>query len=216
MPYDIKRDFAPVTLVGITPNILVVHPSFPVKSVRELIVFAIAKPMELNYASGPVGSDNYMAAELFKTMTGANITRVPYQGAGPAAIALLGGHVPLMFPNLSVVAAHLKAGRLRALAVTSAQPSALLPGLPTVGQTVPGYDAVGMTGIFAPARTPEPIIKRLNQEIVRFLNTAEAKQRLINVGAEAVGNSPEQFMATVESDIAKTSKLVKHAGISAE
>lgn len=163
VPYDPVRDFSPITLATMAPNILVVHPSLPVKSVKELIALAKARPGELNYGSGGSGTSNHLAAELFNAMAGVKIVRIFYKSGGLALKDLAGGHVHLMFSVASYTAPHVKSGRVRALAVTSARPSALLPGLPTVAAAgLPGYESVGMTGLFALAKTPAAIITRLN------------------------------------------------------
>ncbi len=215
--YDAVKDFAPISLVASTPNILVVHPSLPVKSVGELIALAKARPGELDYASGSAGSTSHLGAELFRVLAGVNMVRIPYKAAGPAVIALVGGQVQLMFATAGSVAPHLKSNRLRALAVTTAQPSALFPGLPTVAASgLAGYESVTLTGTWAPAGTPKRIISRLNEEIVRALNTEEMKERFIGAGSEIVASSPEQFAAAITSDMAITGKLIKDAGIRAE
>ena len=216
-PYDAVRDFLPVTLAARSPNILVVHPSLPARSVKELIALARAKPGALNYAAGATGSSDHLAAELFKVMAGVDIVRISYKTAASRMADLLGGHVQLSFGSGGTVAAHVKTGKLRALAVTSAQPSALLPDLPTMAASgVPGYEAVQILGVFAPARTPAPFIGRLNQEIVRALGQADVKERFLNFGVETVGSTPEEFAAVIESDMAKWDKLIKIAGIRAE
>lgn len=216
-PYDPVRNFSPITLAASTPNVLVVHPSLPVKLVKDLITLAGAKPGLLNYASGSTGSSNHLAAELFKAMAGVNIVRIPYNGTGRALNGLMGGEVQLMFPNAGGATPHLKSGRLRALAVTSATPSVLGPGLPTVAASgLPGYESVNTLGIYAPVRTPAAIITRLNQEIVRFLKTPEAKEQLLNSGVEVVGSSPEQLGATMKSEILRIGKVIKDAGIKAD
>ena len=175
---------------------------------------AKARPGELNYASGATGGSTHLAAELFKSMAGVNIVHVPYKGSAPAITALISGEVQLTITDVGLVAPHVKSGKLRALAVTSAEPSALVPGLPTVAASgLPGYEAVGMTGILAPAKTPAAIINRLNQEIVRVLNMPEVKEQFFNAGVEVVGSSPEQFAATIKSEIAKLGKVIKDAGI---
>jgi tripartite-type tricarboxylate transporter receptor subunit TctC len=213
-PYDPVKDFAPVTLTDSAPNVLVVNPSLPVKSVKELIALAKARPGELNYGSSSTGSSPHLAAELFNMMAGVKIVRVPFKGSGPAVISLLGGQVQLMFATAGSVAPHVKSGRLRALAVASLQPSALAPGLPTIAASgVPGYEAVAFEGMFAPAKTPVAIIDRLNQEIVRVLNKAEVKERFFNAGVETVGSTPEEFAAAIKSNVAKWGKLIKEAGI---
>lgn len=215
-PYDAVRDFSPISLTTTSPNLIVVHPSLPAKTVKELIDLARAQPGKLNYASGPTGSANHLAGELFKVTADVNIVRIPYKGSGPAFLDLIGKRVELMFPTSGSVAPHLKSGRLRALAVTSASPSALFPGLPTVADTgLPGYEWASIDGVFAPAGTPGAIINRLNREIVRVLNQAEVKEKFFSTGVEVVGSSPEQFAAVIKSDLSRTGKLIKDAGIRA-
>ncbi len=215
-PYDMARDFAPITSVTRAPNVLVVNSTLPVKSLAELVALAKAKPGELNYGSSGTGGSNHLAAELFRFMTGVNIVRINYKGAGPALTALLAGELQLMFPTAGAVTPHFKAGRVRALAVTSAEPTALFPGVPTVAAVLPGYESISIYGIFAPAKTPRTIIDKLNQEIVRFLNRTEVKEKFFIAGMEAVGSSPEQFAATVKSEMARMGKGIKEAGIRTE
>ncbi len=217
IPYDPVKDFAPVTLAVTAPNVLVVHPSLPVKSVKELIALAKAKPGVLNYGGGNPGSSAHLAAILFSSMAGVNIVSVPYKGGAQSLTALLANEVQVMFPNATSVAAHLKSGRLRALAVTSARPSPLLPGLPTVNESgLPGYESEAVHGIFATAKTPAPVIKRLNQAIVQVLNKDDVKEKFFNAGATVVGSSPEQLTAAVKSDMSRLGKLIVSAGIRAE
>jgi tripartite-type tricarboxylate transporter receptor subunit TctC len=213
VPWDPLRDFAPLTVAVNLPNILVVHPSLPVKSVKELVELAKAKPGELNYAAGTIGVSPHLAAELFKALAGVNIVRVPYKGGGPALNGLIGGEVHLMFPNAGSVMPHIKSGRVRALAVSTAQPSALAPGLPTVAEAVPGYETGAVICVFAPARTPAAIVDLLNREIVRVLNGAVVKERLFNSGSEVVANSPREFAAFIKSDMARMGKVIRDAGI---
>lgn len=213
-PYDPVRDFSPVMLTVNTPNILVVHPALPAKSVRELIAVAKSRPGELNYGSASTGSTSHLAAELFKAMAGISIVRIPYRGSGPALNALLAGEFQLMFPNAGAVAPHAKAGRLRALAVTSSEPSALAPGLPTLAASgLPGYESSSPFGMFAPAGTPPARIERLHRELVRALNRADVKERLFNAGVEVVGGSPERLAATMKSEMARWGKVIRDAGI---
>jgi tripartite-type tricarboxylate transporter receptor subunit TctC len=217
VPYDPLKDFLPITLAVTGPAILVVHPALPVQSVKDLIALARAKPGGLNYGGGGAGSQNYMAAELFKSMAGGlNIVNVPFKGGGPAIVALLAGEVQLMFASAPSVASHIKSGRLRALAVTTAEPSALLPGMPTVAASgLPGFEVVSMYGIFAPARTPAAIVKRLNQEILRVLGTADVKQKFAAAGMDVVASPPDQLAAKMRAEIAAMSKVFKEAGIRA-
>ena len=211
--YDMVRDFSPVSLLSREVNVLAVHPSVPVKSVKELISLVKAKPGALNYPSIAVGAPQHLGTELFKSMAGVNLVWIPYQGSAPAIIALIAGEVQVMISPLSSVAAHMKSGKIRVLAVTSVTPSVLAPGLPTVASDLPGFEVVGVFGIWTPAKTPQAIINRLNQEIVRVLNQPEVKERLLNVGIEVVGSSPEQFDSLIKSDLAIMGKVIKDAGI---
>ncbi len=211
--YDPVRDFAGITLAASSPNILVVHPALPVRSVRDLIALAKARPGALNYATGATASTGHLAAELFKSMANVNIVRIPYKGNGPALNDLIAGQVQMTFGTAASVAPHVKSGRVRALAVTSAHRSALLPELPPIASALPGYESTTAYGVFAPAGTAPPIIKQLNQEIVRTLENAETKERFFASGAEPVGNSPEEFTAGMKSEMARLGKVIKGAGI---
>ena len=214
VPYDPIRDFAPITLATSSPLILVVHPGVPAKSVQELIAAAKAKPGELNYSSSSAGTPQHIAAELFKSMTGTNIVRVPYKGAGPAIVALVAGEVQMTFSSAGAAIPHIKSGRLRALAVAAAQPSLLAPGLPTVASAgLPGFEAGSMWGFFAPAKTPRAIITRLRDEIVTALNKPDVKDRLLASTTEVVGSTPEKFAAEIKADMERGSKVIKQAGI---
>ncbi len=214
VPYDPVRDFSPITLAVSSPNILVVHPLLPVKSVKGLIALAKARPGELNNAGGESGSTTHLAAELFKAMAGVKIVHVPYKSGATRMADLIAGHVQLMFATAGSVMLHVKSGRLRALAVTSAQPSALVPGVPTVAASgLSGYESESPFAIFAPAKTPTTIINRLNQEIVGVLNKADVKERFFSAGVEIVGSSPGQLAATVKSEMARMAKVIKDAGI---
>jgi len=217
VPWDPVRDFAPLTLAVSSPSMLVVHPSLPVKSVRELIALAKARPGDLNYAAGTMGAAPHLAGELFKVMAGVNIVRVAYKGSGPALIGLMSGEVEFMFPGAASAWNHVKQGRLKGLAICAAEPSALFPDVPTVAASgLPGYESVSPQGVVAPARTPPAIIIRLNREIVQALNRPEVKARLASSGIAVVGNSPEAFAASMKSDIARTARLIRDAGIRAE
>jgi len=212
--YDPIADFAPIALTADTPNVLVVHPSLPVRSVRELIALAKSRPGELNYGASSPGATPQLAAELFKSMTAINIVRVPYKGTGPALTGVIAGEVQLMFPNAGAATAHVRAGKLRALAVTTAQPSPLAPGLPTLSSSgVPGYESTSPLAILAPAKTPRAIVSKLNEAIVQALALPEIRERLFSQGLEAGGGSPEQLAALMKSEIAKWGKVIKEAGI---
>lgn len=212
-PYDPVKDFAPLTLVASSPNIVVAHPSLPVKSVRELIAFARARPGQLNYAAGSLGAAPHLAAELFKSMAKLNIVRVAYKGTGGSLIGILSGEVELMFPTAGSVTPHIKAGKLRGLAVTSLQPTALAPGLPLLADALPGYESVSLNGMFAPAKTPDPIIRQLNQEITRIMTRPEVKEKLVAAGTDAMATTPEEFAATIKSEMAKWGALIRSVGI---
>jgi tripartite-type tricarboxylate transporter receptor subunit TctC len=214
--WDPLADFVPVTLAISSPTILVVHPSLPVKSVADLIAFARKKPGALNYASTATGTIPHIAAELFKAMTGTGIARVPYKGAGPALVAVVAGEVDTAFATTSSVMPHIRAGRLRALAVSSAAPSALAPGLPTIAASVPGYEAVSIIGMFAPAKTPDAIVTTLNREIVRVLNQPDVREKFLGMGAETVAGTPAQLTAMVKSEMARLGKVIRDAGIREE
>jgi tripartite-type tricarboxylate transporter receptor subunit TctC len=214
VPYDPVRDFSPVTLAVRAPIILVTHPSIPAASVEELIALAKASPGRLNYGSGATGSASQIATELFKSMAGVDIAKISYKGNGPALNALIAGEVQLAFATPGSVASHIKSGRLKALAVTSARPSALVPGLPTVAASgLPGYEAASIVGVFAPAKTPPALINRINREFVRVINRADVTEKFFNVGVETVGSSPEEFAATVKSEMARLGAVIRNAGI---
>jgi len=216
-PYDPVSDFTPISLISMDANVVAVHPSIPVKSIKDLIALAKAKPGELNYSSTPTGGSPHLAAELFKSMAGVNIVRVGYSGGAAAITALISGEVQMTIASAGSATPHAKSGKLNALAVTTAQPTALVPGLPTVAASgLPGYEFVGVTGIWAPAKTPASIIDTLNREIVRALNRPDVKERFLNSGLEIVASSPVQFAAAIKADMAKMGKVIKDAGIKLE
>ena len=215
--YDPLRDLAPITLAGSSPNILAIHPSVPAKSVSELLLLAKQRPGELNYSSSSTGSSPHLAAELFKTMAGINIVRVPYKGSSQALVGLVGGQVHLMFPNAGTVAPHLKSTRVRALAVTTSAPSALVPGLPTLSASgVTGYESASQFALFAPAGTPSAIIERLNREMIAALRKPDVTERLFGSGVEVTTGMPTELAVTMKSEMAKWGKLIKEAGIREE
>jgi tripartite-type tricarboxylate transporter receptor subunit TctC len=215
-PYDPVKDFAAITLAAGSPNILVTHPSLPVKSVKDLIALAKARPGALNYAAGVSGTPTHLAAELFKSMARVNVVYIPYRGSSSAITDLIAGHVQLSFASAPAVMQHVKSGRLRTLAVTSTRPSALLPGIPTVGATLPGYESGLMFGVFAPLKTPPALIKQLNQEMLRALGRGELKEQLLNAGVETAGSSPDELAAAIKTDMARWAKVIKDAGIRAQ
>jgi tripartite-type tricarboxylate transporter receptor subunit TctC len=211
--HDPLRDFTPVTLAAGSPSLLAVHPSLPVESARDVVALARSRPRDLNYSSGSTGSPTHLSAELFKFMAGVDIVRVTYKGTGPALNALVAGEVHIMFVTTATAVPHIRAGRLKALAVTTAEPSALAPGLPTVAATLPGYESTALFALFAPAKTPPALVKLLNREIVEVLSRREVRERLFNAGTEAIASSPEALAATMRSDMAKWGKLIRAAGI---
>jgi len=214
--YDPVKDFSPIVVTSRSVNVLVVHPSLPARSVKELLALARAKPGQLNYATGGTGSSNHLAGELFKSMAGVNLVRIAYKGAGPAVNDLLSGQVQVMFPTTASSLQHVKSGRLRALGVTSPKPSALAPGLPAVAESgLPGYESVVIYGLFAPAKTPQAIVTRLNAEIVPFLRSEATTERLLNSGVEPGGGPPSDLAATMASEMSRLGKLIKDARIRA-
>ena len=217
MPYDPLKDFAAISWTASAPLVVTVHPSVPVKSVKELIALAKARPGALNYASTATGSTPHLATELFKHMAGVKITHIPYKGAGAAMIDMISGQVQLIFAVPNAVVEHAKSGRLRTLAVTSAEPSPLLPGLPTVAASgLPGYESVGIYGMFTTARTSDAIIRRLHREFVRVLATDEAAKRLRGNALEVVASTPEQFEAKFRAESARMAQVIQAAGIRME
>lgn len=213
-PWDPLRDFVPIALTVNSPNLLAVHPSLPVKTVPQLVALAKARPSALNYASSSSGSGNHLAAELFKSMTGTKIERIAFKGAGAAVNAVMGGQIDLMFPTAGSVTQIIKQGRLRALAVTSLEPSAIVPGLPTMAQAgVPGYESQSRTALFAPAKTPPAVIARIHAEVTRALNQAEVRERLFAAGLEVIASTPQEAVAVIKSEMARMSKLIDDAGL---
>ena len=216
LPYDITKDFVPVSFGAMFPVILVVHPSLPVKSVPELIAYAKANPGKLSYSSAGVGGGTHLSAELFKSMAGVDLLHVPYKGSAPAMTDLLGGVVHMMFADAPTALPQMRSGRVRPLAVASPQPSALAPELPTIAATVPGYEAYSWAAVVAPAGTPEAIVAKASADIVRALGDPEVKQRLLEAGAEAAPSTPEQFGAQLQAEIDKWARVIESAGIQAE
>lgn len=214
LPYDPLKNFAPISLVASAPFMLVVHPSLPVKSVKELVALAKANPGKLDYASAGQGTAVHLAVELFSSLAGVKMMHIPYKGSGPALIDLLAGQVQLTFANVLSSRAHVQSGRLRALAVSSAKRSSVLPDLPTVAESgVPGYDTASWYAYLAPAGTPPVAIQRINSAIVRSVKSPEFSRRLAADGAEPVGSTPEEFGRFLAAEIARWHKVVKSAGI---
>ena len=212
--WDPVADFSPVTLAVSAPNILVVHPSLPVKSVKDLINLTRSRPGELNVGTTTPGGSIHLAAELFNVMAGTDIVRVSYRGEAAALTVLMSGEIQLMFSNVSGGLPHVKSGRLRGLAVTSAQSSPLLPGVPSIAESgLPGYEFVSITAVFVPMKTPPAIVDRLNLEMIRVLHRADVKDRFFKVGVESIGSSPGQLSEKVKSEMARMGKVITKAGI---
>jgi tripartite-type tricarboxylate transporter receptor subunit TctC len=215
--FDPVRDFSYITHIGNAPNILVVHPSLPVQSVKDLIALARARPKELNYGSSGAGSSAHLAGELFKSLARINLTRITYKGNGASLIGLLSGEIQVLFPTVPAAAPHVKTGKLRGLAVTGLEPSVLAPGLPTLlASGLPGYRIESIYGLVAPARTPAGIIKRLDFELGKALQAPGAREKLLAIGIETVSSTPQKYAAVIQEDIARMAKLIKEAGIRAE
>jgi tripartite-type tricarboxylate transporter receptor subunit TctC len=213
IPYDPVRDFIPVTQVASTPNVLVVNPSVPASNVREFIAYAKANPGKLNFGSGSTGSAGHLAGELFDTLAGVKMVHVPYKGAGPAMQDLVAGQIQLMFDNLASSLGQIKAGRVKALAVTTAQRTTLAPDLPTIAESgLPGFDISTWFGIFLPAKTPQAIVEKLHAEFTRALASTDVREKMLQLGAEPVGSRPEEFAAFIKSEADKYAKLVKASG----
>lgn len=214
VPYDTLRDFEPITLATVSPFTLVVHPSSPAKSVKELIALARAKPGELNYGSAGNGSVGHFSTEQFMALTGTKLLHVPYKGAGPAVTDLLGGRLNLMFENLPTILPHVRSGKLRMLAVGTKQRSALAPEFPTIAEEgVPGYDSATVFGVLAPAKTPPAVIVRLNREMVKILQSAEGKTALATRGLQAVGSTAQEYRAQIRDEFTRYGRIAKAANI---
>jgi tripartite-type tricarboxylate transporter receptor subunit TctC len=214
--YDIERDLTPITVVSEVSNVLAAHPSLPAKTVKELIALARAKPGELTYATSGVGSPEHFAGEMFKMMTKTNLLPVPYKGGGPIAIDLMAGHVITSFSTMPPIIPHIRAGRVKAVAVTRDRRAAVLPDVPTIAETVPGYSMSTWYGAVAPAKTPREIVARLNQEMLKALAAPDVKERLASLGADIVASSPEETATIFRNDIAKYTRVAKAARIQAD
>jgi tripartite-type tricarboxylate transporter receptor subunit TctC len=214
-PYDTLRDFAPITVAASLPNVLTVHPSLPVKSVKELIALARAKPGALNYSSAGSGTSPHMSMELLLSMAKIDIAHVAYKGTGPATTDLLAGHVQVSMPNTLTAAPHLRSGRLRALGVTSSKRAAALPDVPTIAEAgLPGYEAIQWYALFAPAGTPRDAVNRMHAEVAKALLLPDVGDRLAADGAEAGGSRPEEFTAFIKREIEKWTRVVRDAKLS--
>ena len=217
LPYDIEKDFVPVTFAAMFPIILVAHPSVPAKTIPELIAYAKKNPGKLAFGSAGTGGGTHLAGELFKAQAGVDLLHVPYKGSAPAMTDLLGAQVQLMFSDAPTALPHIKSGRVRALGVASPKRSPLAPDLPTIAESgVKGYEAYSWAGVVAPAGTPAPIVAKLNADISKALSQPDVKQRLFEEGAEAMPTTPEQFGKMLKAEIAKWTKVVKDANIKAD
>ena len=217
LPYDALRDFAPITQTHFVPNLFVIHPSLPVKSVQEFITLAKARPGELAYASAGHGTNPHLAIELFSSMAQVRLTPVPYKGGLPGVTDLMAGRVIMMVTSaMGLVVPHVRTGRLRALGVTSSTPVKALPGIPTLAESVPGYEAVQWGAVLAPLGTPADIIERLNKEIIAILFTPEIRERMGAESAEPVGGTPDELATYLKSETLKWAKVAKFAGIEPE
>jgi tripartite-type tricarboxylate transporter receptor subunit TctC len=215
--FDSIKDFAFITEAAESQNLLVVHPSLPAKSVKELIAISKKNPGQLNYGSSGVGTTVHLSAELFQFMTGVKWVHIPYKGGGPGLVALLAGEISLYFGNVPTVIQQVRAGKLRPIAVTGLKRAPAVPDIPTVAESgVPGYEVTTFYGVSAPAKTPRAIIDRLHTELVRALNSPDLRERLQGLGADPVGNTPEQYTAFMQNEIAKWGKVIKAAGIKGE
>ncbi len=212
LPYDTVKDFQPVSLIARLPNILVVHPSLPVNNVAELIAHLKANPDKLSYGSSGAGTSIHLAAELFKIKTGTTMTHVPFRSSGDIMNNLTGGHINLAFDNITLAWPQVKAGRLRALAVSSTERSAIAPDVPTVADTIPGFDATSWHGVFAPAGTPKPIVDKMAAEMKRILELLEVKDKLFELGAVASPMTPADFAKFIDGERAKWQDVVKASG----
>ena len=217
VPYDTLRDFAPITLATISPFVLVLHPSVAAGSVKDLIALARAKPGQLNYGSAGTGSVSHFSSEQFKALAGVDVVHVPYKGAGPYLIDLVGGRLQMAFENLPTVLAHVRAGKLKALAVGTKSRSTAMPAVPTVVEAgVAGYESSTAFGVLAPAKTPAAVVARLNRELVKIIHSPDIKEQMTAQGVEAVGGTPQQYAAHLKEELAKYGRIIKAAGIKVE
>ena len=214
--YDIERDFAPITVVSDVPNVLAANPALPAKTVKQVIALARSKPGELTYGTSGIASTEHFAGETFKTMTKTNLLMVPYKGGGPLAIDLAAGQVMTSFSTMPAIIPHVRSGRVRAVAVTTEKRAAVLPDVPTIGETVPGYVITTWYGAVAPARVPREIVARLNQEMLRALRLPDIKERMASLGADIVGSDIDTTVRFFQSEVAKYTKVAKDANIRAE
>ena len=214
LPYDTVRDFTPISLLSQQPNLWLAHPTLPVRNIKELIAYAKSKPRELNFASSGTGGSQHLAGELLKGMASIEMTHIPYKGSPPALIDLLAGRVPLMTSTMPPALPHIKSGKVRVLAVTSAKRSPALPDVPTAAESgVPGYEAIAWQGLVAPAGTPRPVVARINSEFVKVLKQPDITAKLAEQGYETVASTPEWFAQYIKSEVVKWTRVIKAAGL---
>ncbi|MGZ8155869.1 MAG: Bug family tripartite tricarboxylate transporter substrate binding protein [Burkholderiales bacterium] len=216
LPYDHIRDFAPISMVGTTPNILVVHPSMPVRTIKEFVALAKANPGKINYGSSGVGTALHLTMELFRTMTGIDVVHVPYKGGSTAGVDLMAGHIGAMFANLPTQLGAVKAGKVRALGVSSAKRHPLVPDVPAISESVPGFEVTVWHGLCAPGAAPKAVVTKLNADVVKALSQPDVQRRLSENGVDAAPSSPEQFAAFIKKETAKWAKAVRDSGATAE
>jgi len=217
MPFDPVKDFAPLSRVATVPNLLVAHPSQPFKTVKEMIAYAKAHPGKVTYGSPGAGSSPHVSGELFRSMTGTDLLHVPYKGSAPAMTDLLGGQISVMFDNMPSAIQHVRSGKLRPIAVTTAKRSPELPDVPTIAEAgVPGYEATSWFGMFAPAATPKPVLDKLHAALVKVLGQPEVKKKIAEQGGDVVAETPEQFAAFIKAETAKWGKVVRESGATAD
>jgi tripartite-type tricarboxylate transporter receptor subunit TctC len=217
VPYDPLKDLVPVARIGSTPLVLVIHPSVPARSVRELIALLRARPRDFTYASAGSGTPQHLSAELFKTLAGVQMQHIPYKGSGPAMIDVISGQIPITFEVFITALSYVKSGRLRALAQTGSTRSQHLPDVPTIGETgVPGYESIGWYGVLAPAATPPAIVTRVHSEVMRIMATPDMQQRMADLGADPARDTPDQFGAFIRAEIGKWAKVIRDSGATAD
>ena len=217
MPFDPVKDFAPLSRVATVPNLLVAHPSQPFKTVKEMIAYAKANPGKITFGSPGSGASPHVSGELFKSMTGTDLLHIPYKGSAPAMTDLLGGQTSVMFDNMPSAIQHVRSGKLRPIAVTTAKRSPELPDVPTIAEAgVPGYEATSWFGMFAPAGTPKPVLDKLHAALIKVLNQADVKKKIAEQGGDVVAETPAQFAAFIKAESVKWGKVVKESGATAD
>lgn len=216
LQYDPVRDFAPVSLIALVPNVLVVHPSLPVKNVRDLVALARSQPGKLDYASSGKGSASHLNTELFKAMAGVDVVEIPYKSSAQALTDVISGQVTMNYPSLAAALPHIRSGRVKALAVSGARRSSAAPAVPSMAEYLPGYDAAGWYGFLAPAGTPKGIVTGLNRDVVKVVRLPDVKEKMSSQGAEVVGSTPEEFAAAMKAGRDKWDRLIKRLGIRIE